>query len=188
MGEVLGGQPKLTFQLRTAFTVLSMPTAPDIKPGSHCVVPITCEFFDRCNTPLPDDHIGYLPRLHASAMEELEEMGIESIREIPDDFELSEIQRRAATCVQTGEPWFSPELSAELDKLEYPLRFVDFETINPCVPRFVATIRRLMHSRAATAIQVNSREHLRGETLGQAQPFVVARRIARSSIVHRLED
>src|ERR1039457_2141823 len=63
-------------------------------------------------------------------------MGVESIHEIPDDFELSERQRRACTSVQTGEPWFSPELSAELDKLEYPLRFVDFETINPCVPRF----------------------------------------------------
>ena len=33
-------------------------------------------------------------------------MGVESIRDIPDDFELSDIQRRAATCVQTGEPWF----------------------------------------------------------------------------------
>ena len=29
-------------------------------------------------------------------MEELEEMGVESIRDIPDDFELTEIQRRAA--------------------------------------------------------------------------------------------
>jgi predicted RecB family nuclease len=95
-----------------------------------------CEFFDRCNPPLPDDHIGYLPRLHASAEEELEDLGVESIRDVPDDFELTEIQRRAITCVQTREPWFSPELSAELDKLEYPLRFVDFETINPCVPRF----------------------------------------------------
>ena len=37
-------------------------------------------------------------------------MGIESIHDIPDDFELSEIQRRAAACVQTGEPWFSPEV------------------------------------------------------------------------------
>lgn len=129
-------QPKLTFQLRAAFTVLSMPKAPDIAAGKHCMSPVTCEFFDRCNPPLPDDHIGYLPRLHASAEEELEEMGVESIRDVPDDFELTEIQRRAATCVQTGEPWFSPELSAELDKLVYPLRFVDFETINQCVPRF----------------------------------------------------
>ena len=98
-----------------------MSKAPDITPGTHCTDPVTCEFFDRCNPPLPDDHIGYLPRLHASAEEELEEMGVESIRDVPDDFELTEIQRRAATCVQTGKPWFSPDLSAELDKLEYPL-------------------------------------------------------------------
>ena len=32
-------QPKLTFQLRAAFTVLSMPKAPDIAPGKHCTVP-----------------------------------------------------------------------------------------------------------------------------------------------------
>jgi predicted RecB family nuclease len=134
--RVQRSQPKLTFQLRSEFTVLAMKQPPDIAPGRHCTDPVTCEFYDRCNPPRPDDHIGYLPRIHASAMEELEEMGIESIRDIPDDFDLTEIQRRAATCVETGEPWFSPELSAELDKLEYPLRFVDFETLNPCVPRF----------------------------------------------------
>ncbi len=129
-------QPKLTFQLRSEFTVLGMPKAPDVAPGRHCTNPITCEFFDHCNVPRPDDHIGYLPRIHASAMEELGEMGIESIREIPDDFELSEIQRRAATCVQTGEPWYSPELRQVLGGLTYPLYFADFETVNSAIPRF----------------------------------------------------
>jgi hypothetical protein len=37
-------------------------------------------------------------------------MGVESIHDIPDDFPLNERQRRAATCVQTGEPWFSADL------------------------------------------------------------------------------
>jgi predicted RecB family nuclease len=129
-------QPELKLRLRSQFQVLAMPEAPDVPTGLHCVNPVVCEFFNHCNVPRPDDHIGYLPRIHASAMEELEEMGIASIREIPDDFELSDIQRRAATCVQTGEPWFSPELSAELGKLEYPLRFMDFETVNPAIPRF----------------------------------------------------
>lgn len=129
-------QTKLTFQLRSQFTVLSMPKAPDIAPGRHCTDPVTCEFFNHCNPPRPADHIGYLPRLHASAMEELEEMGVESIHDIPDDFELTEIQRRAATSVRTGEPWFGPELSVELAKLEYPLYFSDFETVNPAIPRF----------------------------------------------------
>ena len=39
-------------------------------------------------------------------------MGVESIHDIPDDFELSDIQRRAATCVQTGEPWLTATDSA----------------------------------------------------------------------------
>ena len=130
-------QPKLTFQLRAAFTVLSMPKAPDIAPGKHCTSPITCEFFDCCDPPLPDDHIEYLPRLHASTEEALEELGVESIRDVPDDFELTEIQRRAATCVQTGEPWFSAELGEVLMGLKYPLYFMDFETVNWAIPRFL---------------------------------------------------
>ena len=49
-------------------------------------------------------------------------MGVESICDIPDDYDLTEIQRRAATCVQSGQPWFNrEEINKELAKLEYPL-------------------------------------------------------------------
>jgi predicted RecB family nuclease len=113
-----------------------MPKSPDIAPGRQCSDPVTCEFYERCNFPRPNDHIGYLPRLHASAAEELEELGVASIRDIPDDFDLSEIQRRAATSVQTGEPWYSPELGELLSGLKYPLYFLDFETVNRAIPRF----------------------------------------------------
>ena len=133
-------QPKLTFQLRSEFTVLAMPQPPDIAPGRHCADPITCEFFNHCNPPRPNHHIGFLPRIHASAIEALEEIGIESIRDIPDDFDLTEIQRRAATCVQTGEPWFDCDgLEAKLETLIYPVTYLDFETINPAIPRFADT-------------------------------------------------
>src|SRR5579871_5278684 len=80
-------QPALAFQLRSQFRVLAMTTAPNLPTGPHCTAPVTCEFYERCNLPRPSDHIGHLPRLHASAAEELEEMGIESIHDIPDDFE-----------------------------------------------------------------------------------------------------
>lgn len=130
-------QPKLTFQLRSQFTVLSMPKAPDIPPGRQCNDPVTCEFFDRCNLPRLSDHIGHLPRLHASAEEALEELGVQSIHDIPEDFPLSLPQRRACTSVQTGEPWYDiEELKTELSTLKYPIYYMDFETINPCVPRF----------------------------------------------------
>ena len=128
--------PKLTFQLRAELTVLNMPNAPDLPPGSHCTNPVTCEFFDRCNPPRPDDHVGYLPRIQASTVEELGEIGVESIRDIPDDFPLNERQRRACASVQTGKPWFSADLGKELKGLKYPLFFMDFESVNPAIPRF----------------------------------------------------
>jgi hypothetical protein len=129
-------QPKLTFLLRSEFRVLAMPKAPEVAPGRQCVEPVTCEFFGLCNPPLPDDHVARLPRINGRVLEEFEEMGIESIRDIPEDFDLSEIQRRACTAVQTGQPYYSTELAKELRTLKYPLYFMDFETVNPAIPRF----------------------------------------------------
>src|SRR5262249_16661630 len=71
-------QPALVFRIRSQFRVLGMPNAPDLAAGAHCITPVVCEFFDHCNPPKPNDYIGFLPRLHASTMESLEEMGIES--------------------------------------------------------------------------------------------------------------
>ena len=133
-------QHDVTFRLRAFFSILNRSKTPDIAPGRHCSNPITCEFFNRCNPLRPQDHIGFLPRLHSSTMEKLEELGVDSIRDIPADFELTDIQRRAATCVQTGEPWFDHEgLRAQLAKLNYPPAYLDFETVNPAIPRFAGT-------------------------------------------------
>ena len=129
-------QPELVLRLRSQFRILASPTSPEVPTGQHCVNPVVCEFFSRCNLPPPKDHIGYLPRLNASTLEQLVEMGVESIHEIPADFELSEFQRRVCTAMQTGQPWFSPELKTELESLKYPLYFMDFETVNPAIPRF----------------------------------------------------
>jgi hypothetical protein len=63
-------------------------------------------------------------------------MGVESIHDIPEDFSLTERQRRACTSVQTGQAWFSAELGRELETLRYPLYFADFESVNPAIPRF----------------------------------------------------
>ena len=129
-------QPELKLRLREQFRILTVPKPPDVPTGPHCINPVVCEFFYHCNHPKPDDYIGYLPHLHASAMQQLEEMGIESVHDIPADFKLSEFQRRACTAMQTGQPWFSEELKTEFESLSYPLYFMDFETVNPAIPRF----------------------------------------------------
>jgi predicted RecB family nuclease len=129
-------QPELILRLRSQFQVLATPEAPVVPTGLHCINPVVCEFFNHCNSPKPHDHISYLPRLNASTMEELAQLGVQSIHEIPADFELSEIQRRACSAIRTGQPWFSPDLRREFESLKFPLYFMDFETVNPAIPRF----------------------------------------------------
>lgn len=130
-------QPELALRLHEQFRILAMPKSPDAPPGPHCLNPVACEFFHHCNHPKPDDYVGYIPRLSNKAIQQLEEMGVQVVHDIPIDFELSEIQRRACTAIRTGQPWFCAELTHELESLNYPLFFMDFETVNPAIPRFL---------------------------------------------------
>jgi hypothetical protein len=134
--QVEGAQPEITTQLRSELRVLAMPVAPDIAAGQQCNEPVTCEFFEHCNPPLPDDHILRLPRIHASTVSKLAALGVQSIHDIPQNYPLSGRLRRACTCVRTGTPWFGPEIKDELKGLRYPLYYMDFETVNPAIPRF----------------------------------------------------
>jgi predicted RecB family nuclease len=129
-------QPELTVQLRSEFRVLAMSEAPNIPAGRQCGNPFTCEFFDHCNPPIPEDHILRLPRIHASTVAKLVALGVQSIHDIPENYPLTGRLRRACASVQMGEPWYSPELKDELGKLRYPIYFADFETVNPALPRF----------------------------------------------------
>ncbi len=177
--RVAKSRRKITTQLRSEFRILAMPNAPDIRPGRHCTDPVTCEFYDQCNPSRPDDHIGYLPRIQASAVDELEEMGIESIRDIPDDFPLNERLRRACTSVQTGDPWFSAELGTELGSLKYPLYFMDFETVNPAIPRFKGmrpyqqiTFQWSVHVLSEPGAEIEHFEYLATDTNDPRREFI----------------
>jgi predicted RecB family nuclease len=128
--------PKLALLLGREFRILALPEVPQVSVGAHCTHPVTCEFYDRCNPALPEHHVLTLPRISASAVDDLDKLGIRSILDIPDDFPLSDRIRRACTAVQKGKAWFSAELRDELRTLKYPLCFMDFETVNPAIPRF----------------------------------------------------
>jgi hypothetical protein len=134
--EIQGLQPEVGIQLQSEFRILTMSEAPQISAGRQCSDPYTCEFFEHCNPPLADDHILRLPRIHANTVAKLVALGVQSIHDIPESYPLTERLRHACTSVQMQKPWYGPELKDEVGKLTYPLYFMDFETINPCIPRF----------------------------------------------------
>lgn len=126
-------------QLRAERAALRRDTAPDIEPGGHCTQPYECEFFQYCNPEMPPDHVSCLPRLGRKKLDELLALGCERLRDIPDDFPLTETQQRACQCAKARRPWFGPGLTAHLKELRYPLWFLDFETIGLALPRWPGT-------------------------------------------------
>ena len=125
-------ESRATEQLR----ILAAPEPPEVKPGSQCIDPVKCEFFDQCNQPLPEFHVSTLPRISSKALNQLAALNIETIHAVAEDFPLTETQQIVRNAVQAGELWVNPDLAAELGELNYPLCFMDFETINPALPRF----------------------------------------------------
>ena len=63
------------------------------------------------------------------------DQGVTLIEQIPDDFPLTEAQARILYRRKAARPWISTRLSNELSRLKYPRYFMDFETLNPAIPR-----------------------------------------------------
>jgi len=135
--QLLKLERKLTKQLREEFHILRGSQPPEVDAGRHCQKPVRCEFFDCCNPILPVDHVRHLPRISPRALDELRKLGVEAIPDIPDDFPLNVQQSRAHASVKAGRVFCSAELNKQLHSLKFPLAFMDFETVNPALPRFV---------------------------------------------------
>jgi len=70
----------------------------------------------------------------------LREAAIDDIRNIPEDFEgLTDLHKRIRASVITGRVHSDPELKQKLESIHPPVHFLDFETCNPALPRFVGT-------------------------------------------------
>lgn len=96
-----------------------------------------CDYFDECFRNNPDYHIFDLPRLSHTKFCQLRDMGINNIEAIPSDFKLTPTQEKVKQAVQSGTEYINKKgLKKELDRLVYPLYFLDFETVMTGIPLY----------------------------------------------------
>ena len=116
--------------------IIDMPICPQISIREHCGNPYECQMIPVCWDFLPDASVMELYRGKAKGFNLLDQ-GITLLKDIPDDFKLTEnqlIQRQCA--IINAEHVDRDSIEGFLKNLEYPLYFLDFETMFECIPRF----------------------------------------------------
>jgi hypothetical protein len=72
-------------------------------------------------------------------LNDLAAMGINDIGDIPSTYPLTALPERIRTCVLNNREYISEGLERELTDVEYPIHFLDFETISTAIPRYAGT-------------------------------------------------
>ena len=132
--ERAAGIPGLLQEFESA---LGAPDAPDIPIGERCCRPRECPFMGHCWKDMPKASVHTIPRLGWAKKEDMIQRGV--LRAADADVKLTETQQRYVDIVRSGsdEPVIDTEaVRAQLAELKFPLHFLDFETINPAIPRF----------------------------------------------------
>lgn len=115
-----------------AWGILRLETEPT---DEHCFNPGTCTYPDHCFPELPEYSIYDLGRASRKQYRELLEMGIGLVRDIPDTFTSNAKQRLQIQSARLGKPIIDQEaIHHELNKLEFPLYFLDYETYGEALP------------------------------------------------------
>ena len=142
--EVRALVPEIDEEIQLQLTMLQAPQPPDEQPGPRCKKyrddkdgrrPSTCGHLDRngsCGRALPEHWSLTLPNLRQGAKyRHIVDNQIDSIEDLdPNDeaVDWTDVQRRVIEAVQAGQPQVDADtLRLELDGLEWPVAYMDFE-------------------------------------------------------------
>ena len=121
-------------QLQEMRRVLHTPLPPTIEPDEHCHSPYECPFWTHCIKDKPDRWVYYLPGSRQT-FNTLRAEGIETIDDIPQNFQLNVLQQRMKDNVE----WMSSEFPSILRAVQYPIHHFDFEMFMPAIPPYPGT-------------------------------------------------
>lgn len=132
--------PGVITEMETAKQYLSA----EAEPEGHCSCVFKgknkhCTTFAYNNPDIPEYSVHNIARIGASKKKliDLIDSGIYTLDEIEDDFDLTEIQRNQVDVHKLSRPMIDRSaISRELNRLTYPLYFLDYETFPCAIPRF----------------------------------------------------
>ena len=114
--------------------IQALPECPEVQMFGQCKAVYSCPVHDELK--LPDGHVTELNR-GGKAAEVLMGMGVEMLRDVPEDFDLAVRQSIQVQGAKTSQVHVEREPIREfIDGLKYPIWHFDFETVAFGVPEF----------------------------------------------------
>ena len=139
-------QPQVFEWVEKTRAVISTQEMPSASTGAHCKTPHPCPFAGHCKAIEAEDDapppLTLLPDVAGKALaRRLTAHGYRSLTEVPQedlasgsDPKHSALYRRMQLAHATGKPVFDAAAAADIDAIEYPRRYFDFEGIDLALP------------------------------------------------------
>lgn len=123
--------------LNRLLAVASASEQPDVKIGAHCFSPYACDFIGTCWKDIPENSVLNLSGVSKDKLFELHDNGVKTIEEIPADYESKKPFKLQVESLTSNQAIIDKDgIKKFLETINYPLYFIDFETIMPAIPLF----------------------------------------------------
>ena len=120
--------------------VIGATEHPVVNIGPHCNSPYECPLTHVCWNFLPEHNVTTLYRGGTKKAFQILAQGITAIADIPASTALSKVQRIQQSAILANQAQTDPaQIRAFLGRLQYPLHYLDFETMGSAVPLFDGT-------------------------------------------------
>lgn len=123
--------------LERMLAIIEEKECPDVAIGPHCNAIRTCDLHSVCWKDMPEHHVLTFYSDRKKLGYSYLAQGVTDLKDVVQDDGLSNKQKIQVAAVRTGQMRVDKEAVAQfLKKLEYPLSFLDFETIGAGIPLF----------------------------------------------------
>jgi len=167
--QVLEFLPRIPNEVRRLKNVIESPETPNVDIGNHCSDPYDCDFKGTCWKHIPDYSVFNISRLNKDKKFDLYNQGVITL----DDIDLSQTDLNPNQVLQVqSEVNGTTHIDIEeirnfTNGLNYPLYFLDFETIGPAVPKYNGSrpyqqlvFQYSLHIKETSTSELEHREYL----------------------------
>ena len=171
--QVLEFLPRIPNEVRRLKSVIESPEVPSVDIGNHCLEPYDCDFKGTCWKHIPDYSIFNISRLNKDKKFDLYNQGVITLDDI--DLGKTDLNPNQVLQVQSEVNGTShidiEEIRNFINGLNYPLYFLDFETIGPAVPKYDGSrpyqqlvFQYSLHIQETSTSKLEHREYLANPT------------------------